>query len=159
MLFGVNPQPFQEFHSNLLCRLKQRRNLSFIVHPYKDSLCLLCGFLVLSLGLLQAIDNQQKAELCFCNNARRSFSIISIMILRRPFGSPLTMSACQFPSVMRSFSCAVKKCDSLLQYFVVLRLVDMRDHYCHSLIVLLFFKMIYYSQKKHMPQIVVAKRL
>ena len=61
MLFGVKLQPFQEFHSNLLCRLKQRRNLPFIAHPYKDSLCLLCGFLVLSLGLLQAIDNQQKS--------------------------------------------------------------------------------------------------
>ena len=30
MLFGVKPQPFQEFHSCLFRRLQQRRNTSFI---------------------------------------------------------------------------------------------------------------------------------
>ena len=37
MLFGVKPQPFQEFHSCLFSRLLQRHNPTFIVHPYKKS--------------------------------------------------------------------------------------------------------------------------
>lgn len=103
----------------------KRCNLPFIAQPYKDSLCLLCEFYVPSSKRPQPVDNQQETELYSCGNAKRSFSTISLMTLRRSFGSPLTMSACQFPSVMRSFSCAVKNCDSLLQYFVILRLVDM----------------------------------
>ena len=68
MLFRVKPQPFQEFHSCLFRRLQQRRNPPFIAHPYKDSLCLLCGFFAPSLEWLQVINNQQKAELCFYDN-------------------------------------------------------------------------------------------
>jgi len=37
MLFGVKPQPFQEFHSCLFRRLQQRLNPPFIAQPYKES--------------------------------------------------------------------------------------------------------------------------
>ena len=33
MLFGVKPQPFQEFHSSLFRRLQQRHNPQFIAQP------------------------------------------------------------------------------------------------------------------------------
>ena len=92
MLFRVKPQPFQEFHSSLFRRLQQRCNPPFIVHPYKDSLCLLCGFFVPSLKWTQPVDNQQKTELYSCGNAKRSFSTISLMTLRRSFDSRSTMS-------------------------------------------------------------------